>query len=146
MASLSRLLDQTMKPLPSWLLHPNLHYAAIGSPHSIFNQQRILTGASTFTPSCVQKTISDCLGLGEAEIHELEKARYALVKDQIEYKVSLENAKYLLPKLILLLKVMTKAGIEQLQYLPTNGNCNALLISEKFWPSPAKTYAAVAAT
>jgi hypothetical protein len=40
---------------------------------------------------------------------------------------------YILPKLILLGKIMQLADIKKLMFVQTNGNCNALLTSPKYW-------------
>jgi exopolyphosphatase/pppGpp-phosphohydrolase len=130
---LLRVMDQNMKPSPAWIYSLVNEWVAIGSAHSIFNQQRILMGNDVFTPACVEATIKDCLGLDYQELFELEKTKYALVQDRFEYPVMRENAKYMLPKLTLLFSVMTRADISTLQYVQTNGNCNALLTNTHLW-------------
>ena len=126
-------LSENAKPLPAWIFAPPKEWTAVGSVHSIFNQQRILTGKGAFSPSCVEATIKDCLGLDYHELYELEKTRYALLQDRFEYDVILQNTEYILPKLTLLLSVMTRADISRLQYVQTNGNCNALLTNPQLW-------------
>lgn len=126
-------LTREMKTLPEWTHAPLNEWTAIGSAHSIFNQQRILTGKDEFSAACVEATIEDCLGLDHKELFEFERSRYELLQNNIEYNVIPANAEYILPKLALLLSVMTKADISMLQYVQTNGNCNALLTNPQLW-------------
>ena len=126
-------LMREMKPLPEWIYVPLNQWIAIGSAHSIFNQQRILSGKDEFTTACVEATIEECISLDHKELFEFERSRYELVRNKIEYDVIPANAEYILPKLALLLSVMTKADVPMLQYVQTNGNCNALLTNPQLW-------------
>jgi hypothetical protein len=62
---LNKHIEDHHKPLPEWIKVPSKEFLAIGSAHSIFNQQRILSGLETFTSEDVEQTINYCVGLDD---------------------------------------------------------------------------------
>ena len=108
---------------------------AIGSQHSMFNQQYILSGNNTFSCSDVRNTIAEVVSVESHLLPELELARSIIhgdADDQDTDRCS-ENATYMLPKLTLLLAAMEHLQVDEVSFHKTKGNCEALLSQPKYW-------------
>jgi len=144
--TINRQLHAQLKGFPPWMVRQDNEFIAIGTGQSIFNQQRILGGSARFTVEDVISTIKSLLGLDNASLLAKEMEGVARLGPAAQYTVKQENAEYILPKLILLLSVMQKAGIPQVRFFETLGNCSALLVHNSLWdkiqPAPIASSAA----
>jgi exopolyphosphatase/pppGpp-phosphohydrolase len=107
LAKLLNTLHAELKQMPAWALGAS-NVLAIGSAHSIFNQQRVLGGKSLFCAADVEAALADAVGLCDRELARLETRRAAELMG-VEYVVDSVNAKYVVAKLALLLAVMHRA-------------------------------------
>ena len=130
-------LTESLTPVPPTVAEAiEMHtVVAIGSQHSMFNQQRILSGKSEFSQRDVERSIEEVVALHPTQLPGLEMERsrqYGDVDDQDEIRCH-ENATYMVPKLVLLLAVMRHAGIHHATFLKTNGNCEGLVAHPLLW-------------
>eukprot|EP00301_Raphidiophrys_heterophryoidea_P007376 c12863_g1_i5.p1 GENE.c12863_g1_i5~~c12863_g1_i5.p1 ORF type:complete len:435 (+),score=96.48 c12863_g1_i5:309-1613(+) len=90
------------------------------------------------------------MGMNDQEICAFEQARYTQAQAELPkmqpYNAKLENSQYVVPKLALLLGVMRKCEINDLEFYQTNGNCSALLIDSHLWSHDGGTTAATPQT
>ena len=72
---LSNSLHRQLVPKPDWLAALDARIVAVGSAQSIFNQQRVLGGAGSFTQSDVEATLSEVVAMEPAELFMAEQDR-----------------------------------------------------------------------
>jgi radical S-adenosyl methionine domain-containing protein 2 len=122
-------LHSQLLPKPDWLAALDAHIVAVGSAQSIFNQQRVLSGAGCFTVSDVEATIREVVALEPEEVLAMEQERGA----PLGVTSSSANTPYVLPKLALLLGVMRKFELGSVEFHQTHGNCAGLLVDPLAW-------------
>ena len=132
-------LRHELAPIPATLQEviqsQKITTVAIGSQHSMFNQQRILSGFDIFSQQDVESSLQESVSLDPRKLPGLELQRsrqYGDADDQDERRC-IENATFMVPKLVLLLAVMRHAGMKHATFYKTNGNCEALLTQPWLW-------------
>ena len=132
------ILSHQLAPVPKSIknaIQNNCPVVAIGSQHSIFNQQRILSGNAFFTQEDVKRSIQATTALDPTLLPKLELQQSQLHgdADDQDTKRCIENATFMVPKLVLLLATMRHVGISKATFYKTNGNCAALLVQPWLW-------------
>ena len=141
---LRTLRQELLVPIPDSLQtainDPTYQIIAIGSQHSIFNQQRIVSGNQSFSQDDVENSLRKAVALEHIHRSKLVKwemdGSQRLVgadDDDRDEKRCIDNAMFLVPKLALLLAVMQHSNIRRVVYHKTNGNCPALLTQQTLW-------------
>eukprot|EP00750_Incisomonas_marina_P031459 INCI817.1.p1 GENE.INCI817.1~~INCI817.1.p1 ORF type:complete len:406 (+),score=74.24 INCI817.1:408-1625(+) len=134
---LLRRIAGDLEPAPESFLkfvssHPVI---AIGSQHSLFNQQKMLCGKSTFTLRDVQESIAEVTATPRSQWVqlELERSRQHGEREDWDEVRCAGNAAYMLPKLVLLFAVMQHFHISNVTFFKTKGLCEAVLMQEALW-------------
>lgn len=105
-----------LPPLPSWIVENNKKVVSIGGEKiCIFSIGTIATGQSTLTKEQVMQAI-----LQHCDKNDDELSRFA-------------HPKKVVVSLVLLYTVMDHCGFEKVLYFPTNGGCEGILITPRFW-------------